>query len=70
MATAGGVPVLERPDLRARIGSALDAGSLLLTADAGFGKTTALRDALDTTGPPPPGCAAGTPTAMPGGCSR
>jgi ATP/maltotriose-dependent transcriptional regulator MalT len=46
------VPVLERPDLRARIHSALDAGSLLLIADAGFGKTTALRDALDHDGPP------------------
>src|SRR5687768_16343992 len=46
--TAGGpLPVLERPDLRARICSAVDAGSLLLVADAGFGKTTALRDALD-----------------------
>ena len=46
-AAAGPVPVLERPHLRARIGSALGAGSLLLIADAGFGKTTALRDALD-----------------------
>ena len=44
------VPVLERPDLRARIRSALDAGSLLLIADGGFGKTTALRDALDDGG--------------------
>ena len=43
--------VLERPDLRARISSALDAGSLLLIADAGFGKTTALRDAVDHDGP-------------------
>ncbi len=40
-------PLLERPDLRTRILSALEAGSLLLVADAGFGKTTALRDALD-----------------------
>src|SRR5215208_3115817 len=45
--TAGPLPLLERPDLRARICSALDVGSLLLIADAGFGKTTALRDALD-----------------------
>ncbi|MGH2837896.1 MAG: hypothetical protein ACRDJY_06055, partial [Thermoleophilaceae bacterium] len=42
----GPVPVLERPDLRARIRSALEAGSLLLVADGGFGKTTALHDAL------------------------
>lgn len=42
--------MLERPELRARICSALDAGSLLLIADAGFGKTTALRDALDHSG--------------------
>lgn len=49
MATVGGgtAPVLERPELRARIRRALDAGSLLLIADAGFGKTTALHDALD-----------------------
>ena len=40
-------PVLERPALRARIGAALDAGFLLLVADGGFGKTTALRDALE-----------------------
>jgi DNA-binding SARP family transcriptional activator len=53
MATTAGVsvPALERPDLRARIRSALGAGSLLLIADAGFGKTTALRDALDHAGP-------------------
>ena len=44
-------PVLERPELRARLRSALSAGSLLLIADAGFGKTTALRDALDHDGP-------------------
>ena len=50
MATAGGVPVLERPELRRRIRSALDAGSLLVVADAGFGKTTALREALDGDG--------------------
>ena len=49
MATVGGTSarVLDRPELRGRIRSALDAGSLLLVADAGFGKTTALRDALD-----------------------
>ena len=46
----GRAPVLERPDLRRRILSALDAGSLLLIADAGFGKTTALRDALEHAG--------------------
>src|SRR5215218_367956 len=48
---AGPLPVLDRPDLRARLRSALDAGSLLLIADGGFGKTTALRDALDPAGP-------------------
>src|SRR5215218_384687 len=47
---AGPLPVLDRPDLRARLRSALDAGSLLLIADGGFGKTTALRDALDPAG--------------------
>ncbi len=47
MATdAASAPVLERPDLRVGIRSALDSGSLLLIADAGFGKTTALQDAL------------------------
>jgi ATP/maltotriose-dependent transcriptional regulator MalT/DNA-binding SARP family transcriptional activator len=52
MATVSGgpAPVLERADLRARIRTALDRGSLLLVADAGFGKTTALRDALATYG--------------------
>ena len=44
---AGLAPVLERPDLAARIRAALDAGSLLLIADAGCGKTTALRAALE-----------------------
>jgi DNA-binding SARP family transcriptional activator len=38
--------VLNRPELRALLVSALGTGSLLLIADAGFGKTTALRDAL------------------------
>src|SRR4051812_38773248 len=47
MATdAASAPVLERPGLRMGIRSALDTGSLLLIADAGFGKTTALQDAL------------------------
>ena len=51
MATdAGLAPVLERPALRSRIRSILDSGSLLLIADAGFGKTTALRDALGDRG--------------------
>jgi DNA-binding SARP family transcriptional activator len=43
-------PVLERADLRARICSALDVGSLLLIADGGFGKTTTLREALEHEG--------------------
>ena len=42
--------VLDRPELRASIRAALDAGSLLLVADGGFGKTTALREALDEDG--------------------
>src|SRR5258705_113274 len=47
MATdAASAAVLERPGLRKRIRSALDTGSLLLIADAGFGKTTALQVAL------------------------
>ena len=43
---AAAIPVLERPVIRTRIQSALETGSLLLVADGGFGKTTALRDAL------------------------
>jgi ATP/maltotriose-dependent transcriptional regulator MalT len=39
-------PVLDRPVLRMGIRSGLETGSLLLIADAGFGKTTALQDAL------------------------
>ncbi len=48
MVTAPGLaPTLERPALREQIRTALGRGSLLLVAEAGFGKTTALRDALD-----------------------
>jgi LuxR family transcriptional regulator, maltose regulon positive regulatory protein len=40
------VGAIERAGLTARILAALDVGSLLLVADAGFGKTTALTQAL------------------------
>ncbi|MEX2193721.1 MAG: BTAD domain-containing putative transcriptional regulator [Thermoleophilaceae bacterium] len=38
---------IARPALAARLSSALDAGSLLLVAGAGYGKTMALQEALD-----------------------
>lgn len=38
---------MERPQLAGRIRRALEAGSLLVTAGAGFGKTTVLEQALD-----------------------
>src|SRR3954465_4855822 len=38
--------LLERPRLRTRIRSALERGAVLLVADAGYGKTPALRQAL------------------------
>ena len=41
---------IERVGLAARIVGALDAGSLLLIADAGFGKTTALQQGLERGG--------------------
>lgn len=47
MAVAVGAVRLERPELKARMLAALEAGPLLLIADAGFGKTAALEDALD-----------------------
>src|SRR3954469_5691780 len=43
---AGLAHLLNRPELRALFLSALGGGSVLVGADAGFGKTTALRDAL------------------------
>jgi ATP/maltotriose-dependent transcriptional regulator MalT/DNA-binding SARP family transcriptional activator len=46
MAVAVGAVRLERPELSERIRRALDGGPLLLIADAGFGKTAALEDAL------------------------
>ena len=61
--------MLERPDLRARIRSALDAGSLLLIADAGFGKTTALRDALEHDGRDAAWVRCGDAGGDAGGCS-
>ena len=39
--------IVQRPRLAARIGDALDAGSLIITAGAGSGKTTALEQALE-----------------------
>lgn len=41
-----------RPRLASRLSAALDAGSVLLTAPAGFGKTTALEEALRERGTP------------------
>jgi LuxR family transcriptional regulator, maltose regulon positive regulatory protein len=46
MVTDVAAGAIERADLTNRILAALDAGSLLLVADAGFGKTTALTQAL------------------------
>jgi ATP/maltotriose-dependent transcriptional regulator MalT/DNA-binding SARP family transcriptional activator len=46
MVTDAAVGAIERAGLTARILAALDAGSLLLVADAGFGKTTALTQGL------------------------
>src|SRR5258705_1136119 len=46
MATGVGLVRLERPDLTARILAGLEAGSVLVVADAGFGKTSALEQAL------------------------
>ena len=37
---------IDRPELAARLAAGLDRGSVLLMADAGFGKTTALEQAL------------------------
>src|SRR5690242_4247392 len=46
MATGLGLVRLERPDLTARILAGLDTGAVLVVADAGFGKTSALEQAL------------------------
>lgn len=46
MVTEVATGAMDRAGLSARIGDALDAGSVLVIADAGFGKTTALRQAL------------------------
>src|SRR4051794_1108627 len=46
MTLALGAIRLERPELTARISGALQHGSALLVADAGFGKTAALQEAL------------------------
>src|SRR5215212_5848624 len=46
MALAVGAVRLDRPELAARIGDALRARSVLLVAEAGFGKTAALEEAL------------------------
>jgi DNA-binding SARP family transcriptional activator len=46
MATGVGLVRLDRPDLTERILGGFEAGSLLVVADAGFGKTSALEQAL------------------------
>lgn len=46
MATGAGLVRLERPDLTARILAGFEVGSVLVVADAGFGKTSALEQAL------------------------
>src|SRR5918999_1763590 len=43
---------IERAELTRRLTDALNRGSVILLADAGFGKTTALDDALETIGWP------------------
>src|SRR5256885_13877637 len=50
MVTVARGGLIERADVGARIASALEQGSLLLVAGAGYGKTTALRQALERTG--------------------
>src|SRR5436305_10974324 len=47
MVTVARGGLIERADVGARIASALEQGSLLVIAGAGYGKTTALRQALD-----------------------
>jgi LuxR family maltose regulon positive regulatory protein len=49
MTLALGAVRLERPELATRIRGALQDGSVILVADAGFGKTAALEQALDDT---------------------
>ena len=46
MTLALGAVRLERPELATRIRGALQDGSVMLVADAGFGKTAALEQAL------------------------
>jgi ATP/maltotriose-dependent transcriptional regulator MalT len=43
---------IERPELTGRLTHSLDRGSVILVADAGFGKTTALEQALAQRGGP------------------
>ena len=43
-------PRIERPELTRRLAAGLDRGSVVLIADAGFGKTTALEQALSAHG--------------------
>jgi DNA-binding SARP family transcriptional activator len=50
MLTAARGGLIERAGLGATIASALERGSLLVVAGAGYGKTTSLRQALDRTG--------------------
>src|SRR4051794_41728780 len=44
------LPRIARPELAKRLAAALDAGSVLLVAGAGYGKTTALEEALELAG--------------------
>src|SRR6266851_8748804 len=50
MATGLGQVRLERPDLTARILAGLEVGSVLVVAEAGFGKTSAVEQALASGG--------------------
>lgn len=41
---------IDRPELTARVDAGLDAGAVLVIADAGFGKTTVVEEALRSRG--------------------
>ena len=58
--TAAGTRIIPRPGLAGRARESLDVGSLLITAGAGFGKTTLLRHAI-ADGEPPAAWLACTP---------
>jgi ATP/maltotriose-dependent transcriptional regulator MalT len=50
MLTTAGAGLIERRGVTAQIAAALEHGSLLLVAGAGYGKTTALRQAVGEAG--------------------